>query len=112
MAAHSKQDATGAAQGGELIALTGGAPALFIYAASRAAVGQAQELVEQVQQLVAALDHQRVQQHQQQRVPAGGLKAPELLGGHPAAQRLKRSPPSWRQHAHVDSPAPSSTSRP
>jgi hypothetical protein len=44
-------------EGGELVALAGAAPALLINAASRAAIGQAQQLVEQVQQLVAALDH-------------------------------------------------------
>ena len=31
-----------------------------------------------------------------------GLKVTDLLGGHPRAQRLERSPPRRREHAHVD----------
>jgi hypothetical protein len=65
-----------AAQGGELVALTSGPAALFVDTAPCASIAEAQQLVELVQQLVAALDHERVQQHQQQQVAAGRLQTP------------------------------------
>ncbi len=39
--------------------------------------------------------------HQQQPVPARGLQAPQLLGGHPPPERLQRATPR-RQSAHID----------
>ena len=56
----------------ELVALARGAATLLLNASARAAVGQAQQLVEEIEQLVAALDHERVQQHEHERVPACG----------------------------------------
>ena len=91
-----------AAQRGELVALAGGLAALLVDAAPSTPVAQAQQLVELIQQLVAALDHERVQQDQHERVAARGLQAPQLLGGHPAPERLERAAPRRRQRAHVD----------
>ena len=60
----------------ELVALARGAATLLFDAPARASVGEAQQLVEEVKQLVAALDHERVQQHEHERVPACGLQPP------------------------------------
>ena len=90
------------AERGELVALAGGLAALLVDAAPRAPIAEAQQLVELVQQLVAALDHERLQQHEHQRVAARGLQTPQLLGGHPAPERLQRAAPRRRQRAHVD----------
>ena len=84
------------AEGGELVALAGGLAALLLDAAAGAAIAETQQLVELVQQLVTALDHEGMQQHEQQRVPARGLQAPQLLGGHPPPERLQRAAPCRR----------------
>jgi hypothetical protein len=81
---------------GELVALAHGLAALLVDAAPRATVAEAQQLVELVQQLVTALDHQRLQQHQQQRMAASWLQTPQLLGGHPPPKRLQRTAPRRR----------------
>ena len=90
------------AECGELIALAGGLSALVIHASAGAAIGQAQQLVKEVQQLIATLDHECLQQHQHQRVAARGLKSPDLLGGHSPSHRLQRAAPRRRQRCHVD----------
>lgn len=62
------------AQRGELIALPGGPAALLIHAAPGVPIAQAQQLVKDVEQLIAAPDHQRVHQRQRQRVSLSGFQ--------------------------------------
>lgn len=76
--------------------------ALLIDATRAAAVGEPQQLVEQVEQLIAALDHQGVQRDQHQRMAARGLKAPQLLVSHSPPERLQRATTCRRQDGHVD----------
>jgi hypothetical protein len=52
------------AERGELIALSGGLATLLVHAAASAAIAQAQQLAKQVEQPIATLDRQRLQQHQ------------------------------------------------
>jgi len=74
----------------ELVALAGGAPTLLCDATAGTSVGDAQQLVREIQQFVAALDYQRVQQHEEQRVPARGFQPAQLLSGHPRPPRSAR----------------------
>lgn len=82
--------------------MAGGLSALVTDASAGAAVGQAQQLVKEVQQLIATLDDQRLQQHQHQRVPARRFKSAYLLGGHAPSHRFQRAAPRRRQRGHVD----------
>lgn len=104
--------------------MASGSSRLVLHAASSATVAQAQDLVEPVKQLVAALNHQCPPAARAAAVTVGGLKAADLLGDHGTAQRLKRSPsrerpwitalvyavPEWRDAGAVMCRAPTRSS--
>jgi hypothetical protein len=68
-------------------------------------------LFEEIQQLVAALEIQLGEQGEDQRVPPGGLQAPNRLRRHPCPGRDELAPARGRQRSEIDRSAPSSSSR-
>lgn len=82
--------------------MAGGLAALLVDAPASAAVGVAQQLVEQVQQLVAALEVQLGEHGEDQRVATGGLQAPDRLRRHPRPRRDELAPTRRRQRPEVD----------
>jgi hypothetical protein len=82
----------------------------FVHAPSTP-LGQAQQLVELIQQLVAALNGERVQQDEHERVAACGLQAPQLPGGHPAPERSSARRRAGDSALTSTCAAPNATSR-
>jgi hypothetical protein len=80
----------------------GGLAALLVNAPPRAAVGVAQQLVKQIQQLVAALEIQLGEHSEDQRVPPRGLQARDRLRRHPRPGRHDLAPARRRQRPEVD----------